>query len=128
MTRKKGKAVSFDAMVKFFMQSYGIPTKRDIDNILTRLDRIERMLGAFQTAGKGRRTAVGTTSMGDAIAMNASDLVLEVISRYRQGASFKDIQASTGFGEKKLRNVIYRLNSIGKIQRVSRGQYVVAEN
>jgi hypothetical protein len=33
MTKRKGKPVSFDAMVKFFMHNYNIPTKRDIDQL-----------------------------------------------------------------------------------------------
>ena len=37
MTRKKGKPISFDAMVKFFMQNYKIPTKTDIDRLEKRI-------------------------------------------------------------------------------------------
>ena len=44
MPRKRGKSVSFDAMVKFFMHTYNIPTKQDIERINARLDRIERLL------------------------------------------------------------------------------------
>ncbi len=34
MARKKGKSISFDAMVKFFMQYYNIPTRKDIDKLM----------------------------------------------------------------------------------------------
>ena len=44
MAGKKTKSVSFDAMVKFFMNSYNIPTKKDFDKLLTRLDRIEKLV------------------------------------------------------------------------------------
>ncbi len=37
MKRGKHKAVTFDAMVKFFIHQYDIPTKRDIDKLHTRL-------------------------------------------------------------------------------------------
>ena len=37
---------------------------------------------------------------------------------------FADIRAKTGYGEKKVRNTIYRLHSMGKITRKSRGLYV----
>ena len=33
---------------------------------------------------------------------------------------------ATGFGEKKLRNIIFRLNRIKKIKRKSRGVYIVS--
>ena len=44
MTRRKGKSVSFDAMVKFFMHQYGIPTKKDFEKVLERLDRMEKTI------------------------------------------------------------------------------------
>ena len=40
MVRKKGKAISFDAMVKFFMQNYDIPTKKDVDRVVDIADRV----------------------------------------------------------------------------------------
>ena len=42
MSRKKKKPISFDAMVKFFMQSYHIPTKKDIDRLSRRLETWRR--------------------------------------------------------------------------------------
>ncbi|MDJ0830052.1 MAG: hypothetical protein QNI92_09395, partial [Desulfobacterales bacterium] len=47
MTRRKGKSVSFDAMVKFFMQQYNIPTRKDVDKMIVRLDRIERLIREY---------------------------------------------------------------------------------
>ena len=53
-----------------------------------------------------------------------TDMVLDVIKRYKSGVGFKEIQSQTGFEEKKVRNIIFRLDKIGKIRRVSRGIYV----
>jgi DNA-binding transcriptional regulator PaaX len=53
-------------------------------------------------------------------------MVYETIKRSSKGLGFADIQAKTGFGEKKIRNIIFRLNKIGKIKRKSRGIYVAA--
>ena len=36
MTRKKGKPVNFDVIVKFFLQHYDIPTRTDIDRVVKR--------------------------------------------------------------------------------------------
>jgi hypothetical protein len=122
MPRKKGKSVSFDAMVKFFMHTYNIPTKQDMDRLNARLDRIERLLINAE-AGKGRRNPGGKAS-GKQSLNTASDLVLEVIQRNGEGIGFGDIQVQTGFGEKKLRNIIFRLNKTGKIRRKTRGIYI----
>ena len=123
MSKRKGKTVSFDAMVKFFMQNYNIPTKKDVDRLMAKLDRLENLMkaavadGGYPLKGQGgsRKTAV-----------TAVDMVFDVIKRSRQGLGFADIQAKTGFGDKKIRNIIFRLNKIGKIKRKSRGIYVAA--
>ena len=58
MPRKKGKSISFDAMVKFFMHAYDIPTKRDVDKLLARLDRIEALIAAGNGRFRGIRHGV----------------------------------------------------------------------
>jgi hypothetical protein len=122
MPRKKGKSVSFDAMVKFFMSTYNIPTKQDIERINARLDRIERLLVNAE-AGKERRNPHGRAAGKQAL-NTASDRVLGVIQRHGDGIGFGDIQIQTGFGEKKLRNIIFRLHKTGKIRRKTRGIYI----
>ncbi len=123
MARGKGKTTSFDAMVKFFMQKYNIPTKKDVERLMARLDRLENLIvrsssGAY--SGKGRGAGRKKSQL------SAGDLVLDVIKRSHQGVGCPEIQAQTGFGEKKIRNIIFRLHKGGKIKRKSRGIYVAA--
>jgi hypothetical protein len=123
MPKKKGKLVSFDAMVKFFMHNYNIPTKRDIDGITARLERIERLI-ASSAVGKNRRGSDSATAKQPA--ETASDVVLEIIRRYPEGVGFADIKLQTGYEEKKLRNILFRLHKLNKINRRSRGIYIQA--
>jgi hypothetical protein len=123
MPRKKGKSVSFDAMVKFFMHTYHIPTKQDIDRLNARLDRIERLI-VTNAASRVRRNSTKTTVKTDGV--TASDNVLEIVGRYQDGVGFAEIQLQTGYGEKKLRNIIFRLHKMGKIKRKQRGIYIEA--
>ena len=128
MTRKKGKTISFDAMVKFFMQNYDIPTKKDVDRVVAKLDRIEKMLRTSgATAGRrraaSRKTAAGSSARGRS-GDTAMQQVLKVVKGLRQGAGFADIKSRTGFDDKKIRNVIYRLTKLQLIERKSRGVYV----
>jgi hypothetical protein len=122
MAKRKGKSVSFDAMVKFFMHTYNIPTKRDIDRIVAQLDRIERMVAA-NISSKTRRQA-GVEPVEKQSSQTASDTVLEVIRSYPEGVGISEIQLRSGFGEKKLRNIIFRLYKQRKIKRKSRGVYI----
>ena len=119
MTKRKGKPVSFDAMVKFFMRQYNIPTKKDIDRLMVKLDRLENLIkrSAMRSAHAGVRVGRHKAPM------TAIDTVLDAIKHSKQGIDFAAIQAKTGFDEKKIRNIIFRLNKIGKIKRKSRGIY-----
>jgi len=123
MTRKKGKSVSFDAMVKFFIQNYNIPTKKDLDKLQARLDQIERLLKTAAPRGSSTSKTKGT---GKSAPTTALDTVFGVIKRSRNGASFKDIQVKTGYDDKKIRNVIFRLNKMERIKRKRRGIYMAA--
>ena len=130
MAKKKGKSVSFDAMVKFFIQHYNIPTKRDVEKLIERMDRLEKAIKLSNLYGESAHTtgsksskAVASTSRS---AESSTGTVLEVIKRFKKGIGFSEIQTRTGFGEKKLRNIIYRLHKTGKITRMSRGIYVAS--
>lgn len=125
MTRKKGKSVSFDAMVKFFMRYYNIPTKKDVDKLLARMDRLDKAIRSFELYAK-RRSTPSVKAADEKSITNSSDMALEVIKRFKKGVGFSEIQARTGFGEKKLRNIIYRLNKMGKIVRKERGVYIAS--
>jgi len=130
MAKKKGKSVSFDAMIKFFMQYYNIPTRKDIDKLMAKMDRLEMLIKSSAMTGSGSSISGVKTSKSKATtgrtAMTSTDRALEVIKRFINGVEFADIQARTNFGDKKLRNIIYRLHKMGKIVRKSRGLYIAA--
>ena len=130
MIKKKGKAVSFDAMVKFFMQYYDLPTKTDIDKLADRLDRLDMLVREVVAGGAAGGRLTGAARRRKAgkphAAMTAADTVYAALKTFKTGADLADIQAKTGFGEKKLRNIIFRLHKLGRIQRQSRGVYRVS--
>ena len=128
MIKKKGKTVSFDAMVRFFMQYYDLPTKTDIEKLNDRIDRIETLMREI-VAGSGAGGGVGRLKPGRTAKprakATAADKVYAAMKAFKSGADLADLQAKTGFGEKKLRNIIFRLHKLGRIRRVSRGLYCV---
>ncbi len=126
MNKRRSKSVSFDAMVKFFMRQYDIPTKRDVNKLMTKFDRLEKLIKATAPPAKSGRVSSKGKALSGKSSVTASDIVLNIIKTYRNGAGFAQIQAKTGFGEKKLRNIIFRLNHMNKIKRKSRGIYIVS--
>jgi len=117
-------------MVKFFMQTYGIPTKKDVDKVMARLDRLESLVKSGPVS-RGRKPAAAKAKVASQgkrknSGMTASDAVLSIIKRSKNGVGFADIQKKAGFPEKKLRNIIFRLNKLEKIKRKDRGIYLAA--
>ena len=130
MVKKKGKSVSFDAMVKFFLQHYNIPTKRDVDKLTERMDRLEKAIKTSNLYNESSHISRPKSSKASPSASRSSDsstgVVLEVIKRFKKGVGFSEIRKRTDFDEKKLRNIIYRLHKTKKIVRKSRGIYIAS--
>ena len=129
MAKKKGKAVSFDAMVKFFIQYYDLPTKMDIERLVERIDRLEILIRDMGSGEAGEKWPAGRVRRRKPVksrsAVTAADTVYNAMKAFKTGADLADMQAKTGFGKKKLRNIIFRLHKLGRIQRQSRGVYRV---
>ncbi|MEA3427645.1 MAG: hypothetical protein U9Q84_00190 [Thermodesulfobacteriota bacterium] len=130
MNKRRSKQVSFDAMVKFFMHQYNIPTKKDVNNLIAKIDRLEKLIkvrtGPAKKGRVARRVSIKGKTLNGKSSVTASDIVLNIIKAYRKGAGFAQIQAKTGFGEKKLRNIIFRLSKTNNIKRKSRGIYIAS--
>ena len=125
MVRKKGKSISFDAMVKFFMMNYDIPSRKDIQKILIRIDNLENLIRNSGYLQKGGRFVAGDGKGRNSRSVKtAFEVVYDAIKSFEHGADFAEIQAKTGFGEKKIRNIIFRLNKFGRIKRKNRGIYI----
>jgi len=124
--KKKGKSISFDAMVKFFMQHYHIPTKKDVEKILSRIDQLEAKVKLSGRAARGKvKGAAGRTARGKGGA-TALDTVYEQIAKNKNGIGLKEITEKTGFNDKKVRNILFRLTRNNRIKRKSRGIYTTA--
>ena len=125
MAKRKEKQVSVDTMFRSFLKTYDIPTKRDIDRVMARLDRLERLALNVSSLHGQRMRGTARRSYGRPArsVVTATDMVLEVAKSNRGGVGFKEIQSQTGFEEKKIRNIIFRLDKLGRIKRVDRGVY-----
>ncbi|MBU1170631.1 MAG: hypothetical protein KKD44_13805 [Proteobacteria bacterium] len=124
MAKKKVKSVNVDSMFKAFIKSYDIASRQDVEKVSAKIDRLEKLLK--QTSGKTIKAPGGKEKeIVDKSDLTASGAVLKVIRNSRQGADFARIQSKTGFEDKKLRNIIFRLNKIGKIERKTRGIYTI---
>jgi hypothetical protein len=130
MAKRSGKSVSFDAMIKFFMIRFEIPTRQDIQRIVNRLDQLEKTIKKISVCGKTKRSGNSksgggnTRTAGSGLTSNASEVILNAIKGAVQGLDYAGISEMTHFDEKKIRNILHRLHKTGKIQRKRRGLYV----
>jgi len=108
---------NWESVIKIFLHRLDIPTREDIAHLHARLDKLEQLIYQKQPPGKD----AGKTRV--AKKKSSSAIVLEIIGNHPGGTNFKTIKAATGFDDKKLRNIIFRLDKIKKIQRVTRGIY-----
>ncbi len=122
MAAKRTKPVSFNAVVKFALQHYQIPTKKDIDKLNAKLDQLEGLIQGSVLGARRAKAGQVLAAGGDA-PLTASDRVLEIIAASPEGISFADIKTKTLYPDKKLRNIVFRLSKIKKIQRLERGVY-----
>ena len=130
--KRKRKSYSVDAVVRFFLQYYGIPTKQDIDKILKRMDRLEAAVKGTRVSGRTARKAGGRKIAGgegrvarSRPRMTATEKVLSIVRRSRKGVDVPGLKAKSGFEDKKIRNIIFRLSKQGTIKRVGRGLYAI---
>jgi len=121
MPKKKGVAVSADAIAKSFIEHYNLATQKDLDKLNARLDRIENQLKLY-TSGKNNSVKYKVPRSRSKV--TSGDIVYDVIKRSNKGLRFSEIQIKTGFGDKTIRNILYRLHQNEIILRKSRGIYI----
>ena len=68
-----------------------------------------------------KKTAKKTAKTG-----TASDAVLAVINRSKKGVNSATLVKKTGFDNKKIANIVFKLRKQGKIKSVDRGVYTKA--
>ena len=121
---RKATQVTLGNAFKQMLQEQGLATQKDIDKLCKRIDRLEVLLKKSVSAKGTPKTASPKTKGGRK--SSATSVVLEAIKKSRSGADMNYIQSKTGYDEKKLRNIVFRLNKLGKIKRAGRGKYVGA--
>ena len=58
--------------------------------------------------------------------LTATDIVLKIVMGRKRGVDVATLIKKTRFEEKKIQNILYRANKMGKIKRVGKGVYVGA--
>jgi hypothetical protein len=121
MTESAQPGVTLEAIVKSILGWLDLPSREEIEKINTRLDRLEKKVLKRKSRSPVRAPSSGSRERKRR--SSASDVVLEAIANHPEGVAFKTIQTETGYTEKKLRNIVFRLDKLNRIVREKRGVY-----
>jgi len=92
------------------------------DKMIKRLEKLEKA----QTAKKPKAKAVKKAVAKKPAEMSANETVLAIIKKSRKGIDKAALIKKTGFEDKKIRDITYRLRKQGKIERDLKGLYAKA--
>ncbi|RLC04093.1 MAG: hypothetical protein DRH90_09570 [Deltaproteobacteria bacterium] len=89
-------------------------------------EKIEESTPKKQAKEKPVRKAKKAPAKKTAKTGTASDAVLAVINRSKKGVNSATLAKKTGFDNKKIANIVFKLRKQGKIKSVDRGVYTKA--
>ena len=98
--------------------------KKDIAAISKKLDNLLKTVEKSKTKASMVKAIKARPAKKKVSKITASDQVLKNINRSRKGVDTASLMKKTGFNEKKVRNIVFKLLKLGKIQRAERGLYV----
>ena len=124
--KRKRRSYSVDAVIRFFLQYYNIPTKQDIEKLMKRMERLEAALKAARVPGRKTTGVKGAAKKGRGRAkMTATERVISVMKRFPKGIGIAEMKKKTGFEDKTIRNIVFRLSKQRTIRRTGRGVYTL---
>ena len=90
-----------------------------------KIDKISKELEAGKAPAK--KTPVKTKPLkAKAQKETAFATVINIINRSEKGVTTAQIMEKTGFDRRKVSNIVFKANKLGKIKTVSKGVYVKA--
>lgn len=101
------------------------------ERIVEAVDKLEKGQVAQKRKAKAkpkrtRKAPTKKVARKKASAMTATNQVLNIIKRSRSGVGVPTLIKKTGFEDKKIRNIVFRAYTQGKIKRTGKGVYVAA--
>ncbi len=102
------------------------PSKKPVKT--TKAAKTAKTAKITKTAKKEKpaRKPARAAKKSEAGAATDTDRVLEIIGGSKKGASTAVIMEKTGFNQKKVANIVYRLRKQNKINSVEKGVYAMA--
>ena len=100
---------------------------RKTEAMTNKVAKLEKAQAAANAKAKVKvKTAKKAPAKKKAAKLTATDQVVSIIKRLKKGADVAGRIKKTGFGERTVRNILFRASKLGKIKKAGRGVYVGA--
>ena len=90
---------------------------KNVDRLIITLDKLEKPKTKTVKTKSAKKVATKKP-------VTAVDTVLKIINRYKKGVDIDALIKKTGFDQKKIHNVVYKLKKQGKVKSVGKGVYL----
>jgi len=122
----KGKTMpkdysNFESLVSAFLSKLDLATKSDVHSLMDRIDHLETMIESVVESTE-KNISMKKQKLSN---QSISDQVIDILKSSETPLSYAQLRDISGLDEKPLRNVIYRLNKLGRIETIKRGQYSI---
>ncbi len=100
---------------------------RKTEAMAKKVSKLEKAQAAAKAKPKAKaKTVKKAPAKKKASKLTATDQVVNIIKRSKKGADVAGLIKKTGFGERTVRNILFKAGKQGKIKRAGRGVYVGA--
>jgi DNA replicative helicase MCM subunit Mcm2 (Cdc46/Mcm family) len=97
---------------------------KTVNRLIVAVEKIDKATSLKKTAAKA--AAVKKTAPKRVKKVTAADTVLGYIKRSKKGIDTATLMKKTGFNQKKIHNIIFKLKNQGNIKSKAKGVYLKA--
>ena len=111
------------------MKDLKMSLKKIASELMKAAKEVEKLAGKLEAQTKAKakpvkKTAGKNVSKKTAKQPTAADTVYKVIARLKNGTNMATIKQKTGYDNKKIHNLVYKLKKLGKIKSEAKGVYM----
>ena len=100
---------------------------KNVDRLIIALDKLEKPKTKTVKTKPAKKVTVKKSAekkVATKKPVTAVDAVLKIINRSKKGFDIAALMKKTGFNQKKIHNVVYKLKKQGKVKSVGKGVYL----
>jgi len=91
--------------------------------VLRKPQKIKVFEKITETKKEDNKASINKTVSQEIFHMTGTDIVINIIKKAKKGVNISLLKEKTGFGDKKIWNIVFRAAQKGRLKRISRGVY-----